>query len=1580
MSFQNASKDLFTSKQLASLKLIGGKDVDIDPATNGSLMKTGDLAVAGGVLIKKQLRVCEGSLFWGNLTAPTIINTTLHGNTVILHNLFENTVGGGIIIRGNLIPESANLFNLGSQTLFWNQLHVNDAHIYGDLEVFANTTLNSTLTVTGNTIINNKLTVDGNINVKCHNISNVNEIVVDKIIPKNQAINIGVNTNTSPTSKDIAIGKNTITIESIAIGFGAQANDPDSIAIGNGANTNEGNSIAIGFDSCSSGLNSIAIGKKTMSGTLMTPTLQETTIIGPTTGTIFTNVVKWQAFEIDMLVSLTSIRWYIDTGSSQVFPLTLSLYKGVGTVGTLLNTQEFTNGSTGVPYYDVLYDHILLQPGNYTFAYSPGASPMFWQYTSTVSGSLPAFLNIAPFAGTWLMEVFGSIVADKTIAIGADANTFSANSIAIGTESCTAAENAIAIGLVSHANETNSIAVGTNTTAHGVNSIALGSGAVATENDSVAILGVSASLTATASVWGQTFQNKAWNDGFVYIAIIDELGNIVKSNVDLGNVGGGGFVSPATANLDMDCYSINKVGRIEFCPTNAGIVIGDVNTTANGINSIALGRNAIVTKDHSVQIGEGVNSTTNATLHFRSQQIADEAWIGGGTTNAFIDNEGNIIRGNMGIGGWVSVASSNLDMNCFSINNVEGIHVDVIFSKSGSEVILSDSVSILGNINMNQNCITNTNCISTNTLTVGGVITSDSIIANSICVNDDLTVKGTETANCIITNKINVTGNSIFYGNVVIVGNLTDENGNVILGTEPVSIFKVVKTSNQSISSGNVATIVTFSSIDPNSINNLPGTWNGTDTFTISTEGWYQVSAAYKIEDGFSNKYVIQVFINGVADQCIGQSQLYTTGLDAYTSISCIVHLEIGDTVDIRATQTEETSQNITNAYLAIHYLPGTTQTTAMTIIGNVINSYFVETDNLNPNTGNSICVNGNLNVKGNLTCNKVITDTIVGKTSTTITFSGNVNLNQNCIENANCIVVDRLKVGNIEGFSPITFNDDTIFKGNVVIEGNVNFGETIKTDTLTSTSGGNICVNSSMVFKQNVYGNNINIISLQANNINSVYTHSDFIDNSSGGDVYFLSDVTFNQNVSANNINSTYIHSDFIDNSSGGNVYFVSDVVFNQNVTFNQNVSANNINSAYIHSDFIDNYSGGNVYFVSDVVFNQNVTFNQNVLANNINSTYIHSDFIDNSSGGNICFVSDVAFKQNVSANNINSTYIHSDFIDNSSGGNICFVSDVVFKQNVSANNINSTYVHSDFIDNSSGGNVCFVSDIAFKQNVYLSDIYGLSSIITFNDDTIFKANIDMNQYCIENANCIVVDRLKVGNIEGFSPITINDETIFKANVDLNTNSIVNVGSIHIGNVELTTIDGTDDTHYVLPVSDGTSGQVLQTNGMGILSFTTIGSADTIQASSYSIGEGVGSADAPFIFSKSNLTSLTVDVTAIRITIGGVRQLWLSVRASMTPTAATPFSFILGAPFTDVVGGATIDSPSLTGMLATGFGILQIAGTVSDGTTGTVKNATIERSTHAANGDEQVNSRINFGFPASTTNVHNFCSPTLMM
>jgi len=199
-------------------------------------------------------------------------------------------------------------------------------------------------------------------------------------------------------------------------------------------------------------------------------------------------------------------------------------------------------------------------------------------------------------------------------------NAKSANyCVAIGTGAYAFLGNSVAIGTSTKAYGLNSVAIGKNAQSPGVNAIAIGESAVASQNDEI-VFGNSNTLTtaATATAWGQVFQNREWDDGNVGIAYIDITGNIIKGGSDL-------WVGNATSNLDMQCFDIGNVGHLYVgnihgkSPVDvwdnfnmldtaaggkitfeAGIEIGDENTvvTSNSIisqnNGIAIGKSASV--------------------------------------------------------------------------------------------------------------------------------------------------------------------------------------------------------------------------------------------------------------------------------------------------------------------------------------------------------------------------------------------------------------------------------------------------------------------------------------------------------------------------------------------------------------------------------------------------------------------------------------------------------------------------------------------------------------------------------------------------------------------------------------------------------------------------------------------------------------------------------------------------------------------------------------------------------------------------------------------------------------------------
>jgi stage V sporulation protein SpoVS len=108
------------------------------------------------------------------------------------------------------------------------------------------------------------------------------------------------------------------------------------------------------------------------------------------------------------------------------------------------------------------------------------------------------------------------------------------------------------------------------------------------------------------------------------------------------------------------------VGTGASATADDSVVVGyNASSTASG--GIALGYNAAVTTVDSCQVGDPAGLGGAAVLRFRSQVVSDEAWIGGGTSEVVIDNDGNISRGlGSGIGG-TSTGTTTLVLETYSV-------------------------------------------------------------------------------------------------------------------------------------------------------------------------------------------------------------------------------------------------------------------------------------------------------------------------------------------------------------------------------------------------------------------------------------------------------------------------------------------------------------------------------------------------------------------------------------------------------------------------------------------------------------------------------------------------------------------------------------------------------------------------------------------------------------------------------------------------------------------------------------------------------------------------------------------------
>mgnify|MGYP000504184901 CR=1 FL=1 len=131
-------------------------------------------------------------------------------------------------------------------------------------------------------------------------------------------------------------------------------------------------------------------------------------------------------------------------------------------------------------------------------------------------------------------------------------------------------EDGIRIGDEDTEAVSDSISIGKNAVTTGNNSISIGNNALSTEVDGVVIgTGTPTNSNAKAVVWdGHIFQDKAWRDGNIYLAGIDQTGNIFKTTTDISlsegfafeaydNTGGQSFTTSSSIVLNLDAVRVN---------------------------------------------------------------------------------------------------------------------------------------------------------------------------------------------------------------------------------------------------------------------------------------------------------------------------------------------------------------------------------------------------------------------------------------------------------------------------------------------------------------------------------------------------------------------------------------------------------------------------------------------------------------------------------------------------------------------------------------------------------------------------------------------------------------------------------------------------------------------------------------------------------------------------------------------------------------------------------------------------------------------------------------------------------------
>lgn len=186
---------------------------------------------------------------------------------------------------------------------------------------------------------------------------------------------------------------------------------------------------------------------------------------------------------------------------------------------------------------------------------------------------------------------------------GAAADATAADAIALGRGTTADAANTIAIGQNADAGGAQGIAIGNGTSAAEIDTIAIGTNASASAQDEIRIGNpIPTSTTATATAFGQIFQNRTWDDGNIGDCRIDGTGNLIK--VDL---------TTQTANI---ICAIQKVETPRIEGKTASITIGNsmVFDTTKTITTDGIITDAITARTGNTIVFEPATNTFNGNI------------------------------------------------------------------------------------------------------------------------------------------------------------------------------------------------------------------------------------------------------------------------------------------------------------------------------------------------------------------------------------------------------------------------------------------------------------------------------------------------------------------------------------------------------------------------------------------------------------------------------------------------------------------------------------------------------------------------------------------------------------------------------------------------------------------------------------------------------------------------------------------------------------------------------------------------------------------------------------------------------
>jgi predicted acyltransferase (DUF342 family) len=358
---------------------------------------------------------------------------------------------------------------------------------------------------------------------------------------------------------------------------------------------------------------------------------------------------------------------------------------------------------------------------------------------ATVQGNIDAYCsNISNVQALFVDQVFGKnspinfedelnitstgtkITFESGIEVG-NTTTSATNSsdIAIGKGAISLMGGGIGIGTSSNVSGFDSISIGSGSQTADSYAIAIGSGAIASATDDIVFGRPSGAvdISGVATAWGQTFQNRAWDDTMTTLACIDGTGNFVK----------GGCSSSMTGNLDMMCYNVSNVQAMfvdqiygKNSPINVedtlvikdngtdtatlqfetGIRIGSAATGATNSTDIAVGKAANATGGNSVAFGQGAQS--------RGPNNIMMGWNAGNASDTGTDN---IAIGRDALGTGATSGADNIAIGRQAGTNITVAHNNIIIGNNAGTSLTGGGYANAHseNVIIGSNCGTATN-------------------------------------------------------------------------------------------------------------------------------------------------------------------------------------------------------------------------------------------------------------------------------------------------------------------------------------------------------------------------------------------------------------------------------------------------------------------------------------------------------------------------------------------------------------------------------------------------------------------------------------------------------------------------------------------------------------------------------------------------------------------------------------------------------------------------------------------------------------------------------------------------------